>query len=45
MSVEEFTRRVFESAAARWPEVTDEIRTRLTYEIGVIADMGYMKLF
>lgn len=45
MSVEEFTRRVFESAAARWPEVTDEIRTRLTYEIGVIADMGYVELF
>ena len=45
MAVAGFKTRVFEAAAERWPVLTDEIRARLDYEIGVIADMGHVELF
>lgn len=45
MSEAEFKNWVFDAATGRWPVLTDEIRSRLDYEIGVIADMGYVELF
>ncbi len=45
MTVAEFRNRVLEAATLRWLVLTDEIRSRLDYEIGVIAYMGHVELF
>ncbi|MBT3747464.1 MAG: DNA polymerase III subunit alpha, partial [Bacteroidetes bacterium] len=35
----------FEGAESRYPEITDEVRDRLDYELKVVADMGFAGYF
>ena len=44
MPAEEFRNWVLGAAALKWPVLTDVIRSRLEYEVGVIAEMGYVEL-